>query len=130
MDGDVPQGRFIHTPFGAFIAADWPGQNESGIRALHDKVIVLPDQAATQVGSILIPDETRQRVAEAATTGIIVSLGDAAFAYGDDGQPWHGERPAPGTRVFFQKYSGQTHTGQDGLLYRLMSYSAIAGVAE
>jgi chaperonin GroES len=127
---DDMSNRFIVTQFGGFDMVRWSGQNESGIRAWHNKVLVLPDQAAGMVGSIIIPDTIKDTIGAAATTGIIVSIGDGAFRYGTDGNQWVGERPKPGDRVYFQKYAGQEHEGRDGLLYRIMEDRSIAGGEE
>ena len=124
--------RFILTQFGAFDKVEWSGTNTSGIRALCDKVLVLPDQAPdVTAGGIVMPDEIKGRQGTAATTGVLVSVGPQAFAY--DSQRlvhWVGDRPKAGDRVYFMKYAGQEHTGRDGLLYRVMEDRSIAGVEE
>jgi|HubBroStandDraft_4_1064222.scaffolds.fasta_scaffold112712_3 chaperonin GroES len=122
--------RFVVTQYGSYGMVEWTGRNESGIRAWHNKVLVLPDQAAGMVGSIIIPEAIKDTIGAAATTGIIVSVGDGAFRYGTDGNQWVGERPTPGDRVYFQKYAGQEHEGRDGLLYRIMEDRSIAGGEE
>ena len=124
--------RFIATQFGSFSMVQWSGSNTSGIRALCDKVLVLPDQAPdVTAGGIVMPDEIKGRQGTAATTGVLVSVGPQAFAY--DSQRlvhWVGDRPKAGDRVYFMKYAGQEHTGRDGLLYRVMEDRSIAGVEE
>lgn len=125
-------GATIETAFGSYDMQLWSGRNESGIRALCDKVLVLPDQSVTMTdGGIIIPDVVKETVGMAATTGILVSAGPQAFAYDSLRQThWVGERPGPGTRVFFKKYAGQEHSGRDGLMYRLMFDGDIAGMEE
>lgn len=123
--------RFIATQFGSFSRVDWTGVNTSGIRAMCDKVVVMPDQAPDMIGGIVIPDEAKANQGAAATTGILVSVGPQAFAY--DSQRlvhWVGDRPVAGDRVYFMKYAGQEHTGRDGLLYRVMEDRSIAGMEE
>ena len=123
--------RFIATQFGSFSMVQWSGSNTSGIRALCDKIVVLPDQAPDMIGGIVIPEEARDRQGTAATTGVLVSVGPQAFAY--DSQRlvhWVGDRPKAGDRVWFMKYAGQEYTGRDGLLYRVMEDRSIAGVEE
>lgn len=123
--------RFIPTQFGTFQMVEWSGRNTSGLRAFCDKVVVLPDQSPDMVGSIAIPDSVKETVGAAATTGILVSVGPQAFAY--DTQRlvrWEGHRPQAGDRVYFQKYSGQEHTGRDGLMYRIMEDRSIAAGEE
>ena len=109
---------FVDTQFGRFNIVAWSGRNTSGLRALCDKVIVLPDQAAETVGSIIIPDEIKANIGLAATTGILVSVGPQAFAYNSRRTVyWEGERPKAGDRVYFQKYlwAGTQRPGRSAL---------------
>lgn len=124
--------RFIPTQFGSFGMVQWTGRNTSGLRALCDKVVVLPDQAPDITeGNIIIPDEAKANMGAAATTGVLVSVGPQAFAYDSDRMVhWVGERPKPGSRVYFQKYAGQEHLGRDGLMYRIMQDKSIAADEE
>ena len=124
--------RYVVTQFGAFGEAEWSGRNDSGIRALCDKVVVLPDQApAMTQGGVYIPDEARDHQATAATTGILVSVGPQAFEYDSRRQvEWRGEKPQPGDRVFFVKYAGSEHKGRDGRLYRVLEDRSISGLEE
>lgn len=123
------EDRVLDTQFGSYLRGEWTGLNLSGIQPLCDKVLVLPDEAAPQVGSIVMPDQVQDNQGAAATTGILVARGPQAFAY-DTGRfvKWEGERPEPGCRVFFQKYSGQEYMGVDGRMYRLMEDRSIAGM--
>jgi co-chaperonin GroES (HSP10) len=131
-DGQLlPRTGTIDTQFGSYDMAAWSGQNTSGIRALCDKVLVLPDQAMTMAGSIIITDTSQESITAAATTGILVSVGPQAFAYDSDRLVhWEGERPQPGSRVYFQKYAGQEHMGRDGQMYRVMRDKDIAAMDE
>ena len=124
--------RYVVTQFGAFGEAEWSGRNDSRIRALCDKVVVLPDQApAMTQGGVHIPDEARDHQATAATTGILVSVGPQAFEYDSRRQvEWRGEKPQPGDRVFFVKYAGSEHKGRDGRLYRVLEDRSISGLEE
>lgn len=137
MDGSSDAGhslppRFIPTQFGTFSMVEWSGQNTSGMRAVSDKVVIFPDQCPNMTeGGIIYPDSVKQTMGAAATTGVLVSVGPSAFAYDADRlTKWVGDRPKAGDRVFFQKYSGQEHTGRDGMLYRIMQDRAIACVEE
>jgi co-chaperonin GroES (HSP10) len=115
------RGGVVYTQFGAYDKVEWTGENTSGLKALCDKIVVLPDQAADMYGSIHIPDDIKSRTGLAATTGVIVSVGPQAFAYDSSRMvKWVGERPEIGTRIIFTKYCGVEHTGHDGLLYRIM----------
>lgn len=118
------------TPVGQFDMVVWPGRNTSGIQPFGDRILVLPDQAASQIGGVYVPPETIERIAEAAETGVLVAVGDGAWAWNSDrSRRYDGVKPTPGTRVYFERYAGGKFHGRDGLVYRLMSDNAIGGFA-
>lgn len=121
----------VLTPVGEFDAAVWQGRNTSGIQPFGDRVLVLPDQATTQtMGGLFIPPETIERIAEAAETGVLVAIGEGAWAWnGDRTRRYEGVKPAPGQRVYFERYAGGKFHGRDGLVYRLMDDKCIGGFA-
>lgn len=123
--------RILSTHHGQYELAPWDGRNLSGIGPLCDKVLVLVDTAmGTTTGGIIITDSLQENQTLASTTGLLVAVGPQAFAYDSDRTvKWEGERPQPGSRVYFQKYAGQEYTGLDGLLYRLMADRSVAGMA-
>lgn len=131
-DDDIAAGRHvITTQVGKYEMTDWVGYNASGMKALCDKVIVLPDQAQAMIGGIHLPDASRENIGTGATTGILVSVGPQAFAWDSHGMHrWEGEKPQPGDRVFFQKYAGMEHVGADGQTYRIMEYRSIGATME
>lgn len=117
------EDRFIETTqYGSYVLAPWTGTNTAGFRPVCDRVLVLPDQAMDMTaGGIIIPDMVQDTLGAAAMTGILVAIGPQAFAYDSERLVrWEGERPQPGTRVWFQKFAGQEYQGRDGLLYRCM----------
>ena len=131
---EIAAGRqvYIQTQFGSYGMVQWTGRNTSGMRALCDKVIVLPDQApdVTQ-GGIIVPEMAQEHQGHAATTGVLVSVGPQAFAWDTHGMHrWEGQKPQAGDRVYFQKYAGQEHIGIDGLMYRIMEYRVIGAGEE
>lgn len=120
----------INTPVGQFDLVVWAGRNTSGIQPFGDRVLILPDQASGQIGSVYVPPEVIERVAEAAETGVLVAAGDAAWAWNSDRtRRYEGTKPVPGTRVYFERYAGAKHKGRDGLLYRLLDDKSIGGFA-
>lgn len=119
----------VLTQFGEYLRAPWDGKNRSRIRPCCDKVVVLVDQIADTAGSIILPDNIKDRTGLAATTGVLVAAGPQAFAYDTHRLVrWEAERPQPGDRVFFQKFAGEVYTGRDGLSYRLMEDRCIGGI--
>lgn len=118
----------LSTQFGTYDLVEWTGQNRSGIQPMCDKVLILPDQASGMVGNIIIPDSILATLGAAAMTGVLVALGDQAFAYDSRRLTrWQGERPSVGSRVWFAKFAGEEYTGKDGLLYRVMEDRSLAG---
>lgn len=127
-EGLTPRAT-IRTQHGTFEVIPWPGYNTSGIMALCDTVIVLPDQVPDSVRGIILPDQVKETTGFAATTGVLVSVGPQAFAYDSERLvKWQGQRPKAGDRIYFEKYAGQAHFGRDGVLYRLMQDRAVGAL--
>lgn len=121
--------KILSTAHGAYEMQVWDGVNTSGIRPVGDKVLVMVDPAVERLGSIIITSDIAERQTLASTTGVVIALGQTAFAW--DGArlvEWDGEKPTEGDRVFFQRFAGQEYTGLDGLLYRLLEDRSIAGI--
>jgi co-chaperonin GroES (HSP10) len=121
--------RLIITQFGQY-RAQYDGENRSGLQPICDLVLVLCDQAADMTsGGIHIPDDVREKMGYAATTGVVVAVGPQAFAYDSRRMVfWEGERPKQGDRVVFKKYSGIEYDGRDGMMYRLMEDRCIGAI--
>ncbi len=130
----MKEDRIFTTEHGSFVSTRWDGENRSGIKPYCDKVVVRVDAAATYTGrsgKILLPDNISERQTLSSTTGVIVAVGPIAFCWDSDRTVrWEGEKPAPGTRVCFQKYAGQEYTGIDGNMYRVMQDRSLAGEME
>jgi chaperonin GroES len=126
---DGLRDRLIITQFGHYLA-QYVGENQSGLQPLCDKVLVLCDQAADMTaGGIHIPDDAREKIGFASTTGVLVAVGPQAFAYDSRRLVyWEGARPKAGDRVVFQKYSGIEYHGRDRLMYRLMEDRCIGAL--
>ena len=117
------------TSVGQYDLVVWDGTNGFGFDPVCDKVLILPDQPSGIVGSVIIPDTIQENIGAAATSGVLVAIGDQAFAYDSRRLVlWAGRRPQIGSRVLFQKYAGEEYTGKDGLLYRIMDDRAIGGI--
>src|SRR5258707_29146 len=122
------QRKLLHTPIGQFDLVAWAGRNTSGIQPFGDRVLILPDQASTMIGGVLVPPEPIERMAEAAETGVLVGVGEGAWAWnGDRSRRYEGIKPEPGARVYFERYAGGKFHGQDGLVYRLMDDKSVGG---
>lgn len=121
--------KLVMTALGEYAPAEWKGENTSGISPIGDRVLVLPDGPAEKL--LALPEETKERMAMAAETGVIVAIGDSAWAWNADRtRPFSGAKPVPGQRVWFERYAGSMQHGKDGSLYRLMSDNCIGAVAK
>ena len=101
--------------------------NKSGVQPIGTKVLVMPDQIADKVGSIMLPGDTVERNSLAVTTGTVVAVGAGAFA--DWSQAGGVEAyPMPGQRIHMAKYAGLMIDGADKRQYRLIQDVEICGV--
>lgn len=122
------KARMVTTEHGRYDAAEWDGTNRSGIKTpLGDRVVVLPDEAASTIGKtgkILVTTDTQNTHSLGAVTGTIIAVG--AGAWSDLAEA----RPQPGDRVIFNRYAGQVMLGLDGKNYRVMSEVNIGGLLD
>lgn len=103
-------------------------KNESGILPTEYKVLVKPKPAENKIGSIIVPDETKDRNQFAQTEGELVAISPLAFTYANEAE-WAGApKPKPGDRVLYAKYAGTTVKGKDGADYRLVNDKDVAAV--
>lgn len=112
-----------------YIPAPFFGKNESGCEPIGDRVLVRPDIASSKSGSLDLPDDVIDRAQMASSSGVIVAVGDDAFAWNSDRtRPFTGEKPKSGSRVHFDKYAGVVILGNDGVEYRIMDDKSIGGI--
>lgn len=127
----IPEPRILKNIQAEFERATFSGTNESGVKPIGTSVLVLMDQCAeASTGGVLLPSEKISQMSMASESGVIAAVGDAAFAYYDDGRPWNDHRPQPGDRVFVERYAGREILGRDGKTYRLMTYTCVGGIEE
>ena len=124
------KARLLSIKKAEYIPAPYFGKNESGCIPLGDRVLVRPDIAMEKTqGGIEIPDDVQGRAQLAATTGVVIAVGDDAFVWNyDKTRPWGGYKPIEGDRVYFDRYAGKVILGNDGVEYRLMDQVSIGGV--
>lgn len=125
------EAKLLKTTQAEYVEGSFDGVNRSGYRPVGERILVLPDEAASQTsGKIHIPDELKERQSYAAETGIIIELGDTAFLWNSDrSRKFEGVRPKAGDRVFFDRYSGGILKGKDGRIYRFMDDKAIGAIS-
>jgi len=101
--------------------------NESGFAPFDTRVLVLPDQVADKIGSIILPEAKKEREAWAMTKGTLIAVGSNAFIEWGDAA----DKPMPGDRVIIAQYAGKQHEGDDGKQYRICNDKDIlAGLVE
>jgi co-chaperonin GroES (HSP10) len=111
--------KLLKTMQAEYVPAEWNGKNESRLNPLWDRVVVLPDYAATKSsGGVELPEDLVERMNMSAESGVIVALGADAFKKAS-------YRPKPGTRVTFERYAGLVVFGVDGKEYRVMDDTCI-----
>ena len=75
--------------------------NDTGIQPVGYKVLIKVDGVEDKsAGGIYLPDTTREREESANDKGLLVAVGEMAFA------DWKGRKPVAGDRVVFEKYAG------------------------
>lgn len=122
--------KLIRMQHGEYVAAEWGGTNESGIDPWDDRVLILPDAIADKTsGGIGLPDELRDRMNMASQTGVLVAVGDNAWAWNSDrSRRTDGKKIEPGQRVIFEQYAGTPLWGADGKRYRMMDDKCVGGI--
>jgi chaperonin GroES len=114
-----------------YVPAKWSGQNTSGVRVVGKTVLVLMDKCSPKTtGGVDLPDDLIERMSMAAESGVLVACADGAFLLNEDMTAWSGAKPAPGDRVYVEKYAGKVVRGRDGEMYRIMDYGSIGATYE
>jgi len=104
--------------------------NNTGINPVGYKVLIRVDEVEDKsAGGIYLPDTTRDREEAANDKGLLVAVGEMAFA------DWKGKKPQVGDRVVFEKYAGCVvqHRGLERgsvTRYRLCNDTKIGAVIE
>lgn len=92
--------------------------NKSGIEPTGGHLLVLPDKVEEKTaGGIIMPQETRDKEQQAATTGTLIMAGPGAWLDIDDGKPW----AKSGDRISYSRYAGVVMNGQDSEQYVLIN---------
>ena len=105
--------------------------NKSGFKPTGYNVIVRMKPVEEKVGSIILPDQHRERKQWAEMHGVVVALGELAFSLGkpEGGDFWqYTVRPKVGDVVLFGQYAGSKFKGLDGEEYQLLQDNQILGV--
>lgn len=111
---------------GIVAASQEVGIKHHGLRMFGFNVLVKPKAVEDKIGSIIIPDDHKDKLAYGVTEGELMALSPVAFTY----ETWpEGTRlPKVGDRVVFSKFVGAKIEGDDGIEYRVMEDKEILAV--
>ena len=99
--------------------------NQSGITPTGGHLLVLPDKVEEKTaGGIYIPETAREKEQQAATVGILIAVGDSAWADLDDGKPWANV----GDKISYSRYAGVSMKGADDESYVLINDNDVLAV--
>lgn len=100
--------------------------NPSGLVPLDLRILVKPDPVQEKIGSVLLPDQAKEKAKYAGTKAVLVAVGANAFReWGDQAL-----MPKPGDRVLYAQYTGARHTGADGEDYVVMNDADLLAVIQ
>lgn len=100
-------------------------KNESGIKPLEYKCLVLPDHVEeTTIGGIVLAKSIQEQDQLAETKGVLVAIGSMA------GKDWDGDKLEIGCRVMIAKYAGLLCRGKDDKEYRLVNDKDLCAVLD
>lgn len=104
-------------------------QNTTGINPTEYKVLIKPKPVEEKVGSIIIPDMTKDSEKYAQIEGEILAMSHLAFSYATP-EEWGDRKPRSGQRVLYAKYAGVRVKGRDGNEYVLVNDKDICATIE
>lgn len=105
-------------------------RNTSGYEPLDHRVLVLHDKVDEKIGSIILPDQERDKRKFAMTKATVIAVGQMAWAeakYDAERMGFVFTAPIPGDRVQVGKYTGDQIKGADGLEYTILNDSDVIG---
>ena len=99
--------------------------NSSGITPTGGHLLVLPDKVEEiTAGGIYIPKTAQEKEQQAATVGVLISVGASAWKDLDNGEPW----AKVGDRISYSRYAGVSMTGSDDAQYVLINDNDVLAV--
>lgn len=122
--------RLVARLAGKYRQAEYTGSNNSGIRPVGKRVLILTDvfEGTFAEGKLEFLAAQVERDNEAAESGTLICVGDEAFSIHADGATWKGVKPVAGDSVYFSKWAGIYVMGNDGQRYRLMEDSCVSAI--
>jgi co-chaperonin GroES (HSP10) len=102
--------------------------NLSGIWPTEFNVLVLQKKTEDKIGSIYLPDVSREREQYAEMEGTLIAVSPLAFTF--ERWPEGARKPQPGDKVIIAKYSGTRVVGKDGQTYLLTKDKDLSAIRE
>lgn len=99
-----------------------------GMEPVEYNLIIAPAEQKERIGSILLADESREKLAIAKQVGRIVAASPLAFTY--DAWPEGSRPPLLGDVVWFGRYAGKEYEGPDGRTYRIIKDKDIGAIID
>ena len=99
-----------------------------GIRITEYNVVIAPAIVEEKLGSILLADESKDRLKDSAQLGRLVAVSPVAFNY--EHWPVDEYPPQVGDIVWYARFAGAPFTGADGKVYRIVKDKDIIGSIE
>ena len=106
-------------------------KNESGIYPQEYNCLVKPREVHEKTeGGLYLPDDVKQKDANAQTKGVLVAVSPMAFANPD--RPEGSRTPTSGDTVSYARYAGATSRimGRDGVEYIILKDIDITAIIE
>lgn len=103
-------------------------ENPSGIWPTEFNVLVLQKKTEDKIGSIFLPDTSKEREQYAEMEGTLIAASPLAFTF--ERWPEGARKPHPGDKVIIAKYSGTRVVGKDGQTYLLTKDKDISAIRE
>lgn len=106
--------------------------NATGIAPTEFKVLIAPKDVAEKIGSILLPESTKETEKYAQVEGTLIAASPLAFSYAtpDEWAAAGAQKPKPGDRVLYAKYAGVRVKGRDGKEYLLVNDKDLTATIE
>lgn len=102
--------------------------NTSGIWPTEFNVLVLQKKTEDKIGSIYLPDTSKEREQYAEMEGTLIACSPLAFTF--ERWPEGARKPQAGDKVIIAKYSGTRVVGKDGQTYLLTKDKDISAIRE
>lgn len=103
--------------------------NPTGLKPVEFNVLIEPKAVEAKIGSIIIPDATKDSEKFAQIEGLLIASSPHAFSYVTD-EEWGDGKPKPGDKILYAKYAGVRVKGKDGKEYVIAKDKDVCALIE